>query len=124
MTSSLGLKSVKVKIVAGNESFEDALGLLPDMFPDDADKKAKVNLLEGVELMDNDVLPTVISMILNGKEIPIPSSGDTEYSFPVNNFFEALLSLGKTDTAAHLFEITVIDNNNKSESKNLSVTVN
>lgn len=123
IASASGLKSVKVKIVSGNQSFADALDLLPVAFPDDPDKQAKVDLQKGVELVGNTLLPTVISSALPGANVPIPSAGDKEYSFPVHSFFNALKDLDSTGASAHQFEITVVDNNDKTVSKTLSVTV-
>lgn len=123
ISASAGLKSVVVKIIPGNESFGDALELLPNLGTS-KEEKEMLNLLTGAELVGNSVLGSSIGTIMQGVVIPELSEGDTSYAFPVGNFFEALYALGTTNTDAHIFEITVEDVNGETTSGVLSVSVN
>lgn len=120
--ASAGLKSVIVKIVPGNTAFEEALGLLPNAGTTD-EEKAMLDLLTGAELVDNNLLGPTIGMIMTGVNIPELSKEDINYTFPVGDFFDALGSLGTTNTDAHKFEITVKDINGETTSGVLSVSV-
>lgn len=120
--ASAGLKSVIVKITPGNTSFEEALGLLPNAGIT-TEEKAMLDLLTGAELVDNNLLGSTIGMIMTGVNIPELSEEDINYTFPVGDFFDALGSLGTTNTDAHKFEITVKDMNGETTSGVLSVSV-
>ena len=59
-------------------------------------------------------------------QISLPNTNDTEYVFPVGNFFSLLAadSFGPTTTVdGHIFEITVTDQNGKTVSVKLNVIV-
>lgn len=120
--ASAGIESVIVKITPGNTAFEDALGLLPNAGATD-EEKAMLDLLTGAELVDNNLLGSTIGMIMTGVNIPELSEKDINYTFPVGDFFDALGSLGTTNTDAHKFEITVKDMNGETTSGVLSVSV-
>lgn len=120
--ASAGIESVIVKITPGNTAFEEALGLLPNAGATD-EEKAMLDLLTGAELVDNNLLGSTIGMIMTGVNIPELSEKDINYTFPVGDFFDALGSLGTTNTDAHKFEITVKDMNGETTSGVLSVSV-
>lgn len=120
--ASAGIESVIVKITPGNTAFEEALGLLPNAGATD-EEKAMLDLLTGAELVDNNLLGSTIGMIMTGDNIPELSEKDINYTFPVGDFFDALGSLGTTNTDAHKFEITVKDMNGETTSGVLSVSV-
>lgn len=120
--ASAGIESVIVKITPGNTAFEEALGLLPNAGATD-EEKAMLDLLTGAELVDNNLLGSTIGMIMTGVNIPELSEKDINYTFPVGDFFDALDSLGTTNTDAHKFEITVKDMNGETTSGVLSVSV-
>ncbi|WP_300227045.1 DUF4493 domain-containing protein [uncultured Bacteroides sp.] len=124
--ASSGLKSVIVKITAGNSAFEEALSALPMAGKTD-DEKAMLDLISGAELVGNKLLPQVIKLALSGVNIPELNKGAGRYEFPVGDFFTALKSLGSTGTdgkpSSHMFEITVEDMNGKSASGVLKVSV-
>lgn len=112
ITAEAGLKSVKVKITAGNEGFSNALDLLVS---------SGIDFSTGVELVDNKPLESVIGIIAPGLEVP--SEEATDYKFPVGSFFEVLSDAGATDSTGHIFDITVTDQNGKTASGKLNVIV-
>ncbi len=112
ITAEAGLKSVKVKITAGNEGFSNALDLLVS---------SGIDFSTGVELVDNKPLEGVIGIIAPG--LKVPSEGATDYKFPVGSFFEVLSDAGATDSTGHIFDITVTDQNGKTASGKLNVIV-
>lgn len=109
ITAEAGLKSVKVKITGGNDKFATAVA---GMFGG----------TEPFELIGN----TQLSGIFSSMQISLPNTDDTEYVFPVGNFFSLLAadSFGPTTTVdGHIFEITVTDQNDKTVSGKLNVIV-
>lgn len=112
ITAEAGLKSVKVKITAGNEGFSNALDLLVS---------SGIDFSTGVELVDNKPLEGVIGIIAPG--LKVPSEGAPDYKFPVGSFFEVLSDAGATDSTGHIFDITVTDQNGKTASGKLNVIV-
>ena len=106
ITAEAGIKSVKVQIVPGNEMFA---GIVNEMFG-----------AEPFELIGNKTLGEVFS----GMGISLPSEGDTEYIFPVGNFFSLLSGMGATvSSEGHVFRITVEDENGETASTSLGVIV-
>lgn len=106
ITAEAGIKSVKVQIVPGNEMFTS---IVSGMFG-----------VEPFELIGNETLGAVFS----GMGISLPDEGDTEYIFPVGNFFSLLSEMGTTEASeGHVFKITVEDNNGKTTSASLGVIV-
>ena len=112
ITAEAGLKSVKVKITAGNEGFSNALDLLVS---------SGIDFSTGVELVDNKPLEGVIGIIAPG--LKVPSERAPDYKFPVGSFFEVLSDAGATDSTGHIFDITVTDQNGKTASGKLNVIV-
>lgn len=113
ITAEAGLKSVEVKIISGNESFSDALGLLVE---------SGIDFSKGVDLVDNKPLEGVIGIIAPG--LKVPAAGAFDYIFPVGSFFTTLSDIGlTTESDGHVFEITVTDMNDKTISGRLSVIV-
>ncbi|MCD7816342.1 MAG: DUF4493 domain-containing protein [Bacteroides sp.] len=109
ITAEAGLKSVKVKITGGNDTFATAVA---GMFGG----------TEPFELIGN----TQLSGIFSNMQISLPNANDTTYVFPVGNFFSLLAddSFGPTTTVdGHIFEITVTDQNGKTVSGKLNVIV-
>lgn len=106
ITAEAGIKSVKVQIVPGNDTFTN---IVSGMFG-----------AEPFELIGNETLGEVFS----GMGISLPSEGDTEYIFPVGNFFSLLSGMGATDSPeGHVFRITVEDKNGETASASLGVIV-
>lgn len=106
ITAEAGIKSVKVQIVPGNKMFTS---IVSGMFG-----------VEPFELIGNETLGAVFS----GMGISLPDEGDTEYIFPVGNFFSLLSEMGTTEASeGHVFNITVEDNNGETASASLGVIV-
>lgn len=108
----VGLKSVLVKIIPGNQGFIDALGLIKDM----ADFTGK-----GVDLVNNTPVEPLLQFI--APSLKVPAKDAPSYSFPVGAFFETLLDMGTTGESAHVFEIMVTDNNDNSLSEPVRLNV-
>lgn len=109
ITAEAGLKSVKVEIIAGNDVFGGAINA---MFKGE----------NPFELIGNEEL----SAVFESMHIQLPEANDTEYNFPVGNFFPVLSTpdFGPTTTSeGHVFNITVTDQNGKTASGKLNVIV-
>lgn len=105
-----GIKSIKVKISSTSSGME---GVLAGMSSD----YEGIEFLKGVEVVDNTTLIKFFNDL--GKEVKIPQKGDTEYTFPIGQFFSLLLMIpGK-----HTFDLTVTDNDNNTKSGTLILTV-
>lgn len=115
ITAPKGIKSVIVKIVAGNTEFGGILAQL---------KLGEETFVDGVDIVDNTNLETLFA----GLEMPVsaPTSGMTEpYTFPIGNFFTFLNMTGATDAGkTHQFVIEVTDMENNKNSDTLNVTIN
>lgn len=111
----VGLKSVFVKIIPGNDGFTAALRML---------LVQNINFEEGVELVDNKNVEQYISMIASG--LKVPEANAANYTFPVGAFFSTLgdSDMGMTLGEGHIFEITVTDNNNRTANAKLNIVVN
>lgn len=108
ITAEAGLKSVKIQIIGGNETFQ---GIVEAQFG-----------AEPFELIGNDTLGKIFEDL--GMNINLPTKSMTNYKFPVGEFFDILSSMGATDkSGGHTFEITVTDQNDKIASGKLSVIV-
>lgn len=108
ITAEAGLKSVKIQITGGNETFQ---GIVEAQFG-----------AEPFELIGNDTLGKIFEDL--GMNINLPTKSMTNYKFPVGEFFDILSSMGATDkSGGHTFEITVTDQNDKIASGKLSVIV-
>lgn len=115
ITASKGIKSVIVKIVAGNTAFGSILAQL---------KLGEETFVDGVDIVDN----TDLESLFAGLQMPVsaPTSGMTEsYTFPIGNFFTFLNMTGATDAGeTHQFIIEVTDMENNTNSDTLNVTIN
>lgn len=115
-----GLKSVKVQIIGGNPMFKGIIAALAD--PESGEEAEKIDFLNGEELVNNTTLGNIIDKIAPG--IPVLGENETEYIFPVGSFFNTLNNMGPTtEPNGHVFNITITDNNGKTTSGTLNVTV-
>lgn len=102
-----GLKSAVVKIETTSAAFEATL--------QEVDMGG--NLLEGVELVNNTGIDDLFAGV--GLEDRSPKPGVTEYKFPVGAFFMFLDMF----PGVHKFNITLTDNNDKTVSDVLTITI-
>lgn len=103
-----GLKSAIVKIETTNPYFEATL----------KDLDMGGNFLEGVELVNNTGIDDLFSrMELEDRS---PKHGVKEYKFPIGAFFTLLETF---ETGVHKFNITLTDNNDKTVSDVLTITI-
>ena len=102
-----GLKSAIVRIETTSAAFEATL--------QEVDMGG--NLLEGVELVNNAGIDDLFAGV--GLEDRSPKPGVTEYKFPVGAFFMFLDMF----PGVHKFNITLTDNNDKTVSDVLTITI-
>lgn len=112
ISTPAGLQSVKVQIVAGNDTFAS---IVAQMFG-----------AEPFELVGNTTLETVLTNM--GISLPIAGEDTKEYKFPVQKFFTLLMDEqmsggATTEPDGHVFKITVTDLNGKPANNSLSVIV-
>ena len=108
ITAEAGLKSVKIQIIGGNETFQNIVEMQFGAEP--------------FELIGNDTLGKIFENL--EMNIELPTEATTDYKFPVGEFFVILSSMGPTDKPdGHTFEITVTDQNGKTASGKLNVIV-
>lgn len=108
-----GLKSMNVKIVAGNEDFGIIIG----------DLSGLDFVTSGVEMVANDKI-TQILQTFGGEELAAPQSGVTSYDFPIYAFFVLMDGFGATAPDAHVFQVVVEDMNGNKVSDEVRVTIN
>lgn len=104
-----GLKSATVKISTDDKSFESTLKDVP------FDEKGA--LLTGTNLVGNKAMQELFDGL--GQGYKTPEVGSKEYTFPISAF-STFLGLF---TGTHTFTITLEDNNNKSITGSLSLTI-
>lgn len=112
-----GLKSMNVKIEAGNEGFAATISDLVGMNMDFVDN--------GVEMVGNALISSVLGAFLGeGASVSAPATGDTEYTFPVGAFFGLMNGFGATAPNAHKFIIVLEDQAGNKVEDELLVTIN
>ena len=110
-----GLKSMIVKIVAGNEDFGTTISDLSNY---------GLDFTNGVEMVGNEIIGEVLGAFLGGASVSAPSVGNTSYTFPVGAFFGLMNGFGATAPNAHTFQITLEDQKGNKVEDELRVTIN
>ena len=110
MTAEKGLQSVCVKVQSSSKEMMEQLAVVADEYPG-------VDLVNGCEVVGNNNLVAFLGSL--GKEITVPAQGDTEYTFPVGQFYLFLGILPGT----HNFIMTVTDMEGKQKSGTVQVTI-
>lgn len=110
-----GLKSMIVKIVAGNEDFGLTINDL---------SKSGLDFVNGVEMVGNELIGQILGAFLGGASVSAPNEGDTSYTFPVGAFFGLMNGFGATAPNAHVFQITLEDQNGNKVEDELRITIN
>ena len=104
-----GLKSIKVKISSSSDEMISSLN--------DLNKEHGVDFVNGADIVDNQ---NVVNLFIAlNKPLSVPSAGDTEYTFPIGNFFGLLQFL----SGSHTFDMVVTDMNDETKSGKLILTV-
>ena len=109
-----GLKSMIVKIVAGNDDFAKTI----------ADLSGTLDFVNGVEMVGNEIIGEVLGAFLGDSSVSAPGVGDTSYTFPVGAFFNLMNIYGATAPNAHSFQITLEDQKGNKVEDELRVTIN
>ncbi len=105
-----GIQNVMVTV----SSNEDALiGILQIL----ASKNAALDLVGGTDIVNNQALSDYLATL--GKEVPMPATGDKNYTFPIGAFFELLGEF----SGVHTFKLTVTDMQGNTKSGVLNLTV-
>ena len=110
-----GLKSMIVKIVAGNEDFGTTISDL---------SRLGLDFVNGVEMVGNEIIGEVLGAFLGDSSVSAPSVDDTSYTFPVGAFFNLMNGFGATAPNAHTFQITLEDQKGNKVEDELRVTIN
>lgn len=116
INAPLGLKSLNVKIIAGNEGFGLIVSDLIDSGLDFTEK--------GVEMVGNEIIGQVLNSFLQDQDVEAPALGDTSYEFPVGAFFNLMNMYQATAPNAHVFKIVLEDQAGNKIEDELSVTIN
>ena len=104
-----GLKSLQVKITAGNTGFAKALKPL--------------GLDQGKDLLTLDSSNSMDAILIEVLK-PLPQTGDKAYSLDIAKFISMMGAYGVTNSTGHQFDITVIDANGKEAKATLFVILN
>ncbi len=105
-----GIKSLMVRI---NSTSKDMMSSLKDM-----GTQYGIDFVSGTEVVDNQNLADFFTNVL-GQNLPVPSEGATEYTFPIGNFFFLLAAL----PGEHTFHLSVTDMNGGVKSGETTLTV-
>lgn len=96
IASENGLKSIVVKMSSSSPYMTEALNELAATY-------TKIDFDKGTEVVSNQDLVSLFNEL--EKPLNVPSEGDTEYTFPIGNFF-GLLGMY---TGTHTFTLTITD---------------
>ena len=110
MAAENGLKSVIVKVQSSSDEMMEQLAAVADEYPG-------VDLVNGCEVVGNQNLVAFLGSL--GKEITVPDEGDTNYTFPVGQFY---LFLGILP-GEHNFLMTVTDMQGNKKTGTVKVTI-
>ena len=102
--------------MAGNEGFGTTISDMTDRGLD--------FVVNGVEMVGNDVISEVLNAIPGGTSVTAPAENDTSYTFPVGTFFTLMNIYGATAPKAHVFKIVLEDQAGNKIEDELQVTIN
>lgn len=95
ISATNGLQSIVVKIVSTSDDMVSSLGDLGEQYG--------VDFIKGAEIVENQDVVSLFASL--SQTLAVPAVGDTEYTFPIGNFFGFLTVL----PGQHSFYITVTD---------------
>lgn len=104
-----GLMSIKVSITSTSEDMISSL--------DDLNKQHGVDFIGGAEIVENQKLVALFTSL--NQTLNVPNEGDTDYTFPIGNFFNLLSVL----PGEHTFKLVITDMNGNTKSGQLTLTV-
>lgn len=105
-----GIKSIKVKM---SSTSEDMISSLNDL----AGNYDGVDFISGAEVVGNQEMVRLFGDL--GQTLAVPAEGDTEYTFPIGNFFTLLAFL----PGEHTFTLTITDMQGNTKDGLLKLTV-
>ena len=105
-----GIKSLMVRISSTS----------PDMMASLADMGTQygIDFVGGTEVVDNQNLADFFANVL-GQDLSVPSEGDTEYTFPIGNFFSLLAVLPRE----HPLHLSARDTTGRAQPAETTLTV-
>lgn len=106
-----GIKSITVKMTSTSA---DMMGALADL----SGNYEGVDFIVGAEVVENQEMVRLFSDL--GQTLAVPAEGDTEYTFPIGNFFVFLNAL----PGEHSFTLTITDMVGNTRDGLLKLTVN
>ena len=109
IASKNGLKSIKVKMSSTSEAMVQSLQDLTENYDD-------VDFINGAEVVGNQEMTRLFDDL--GQTLAVPAVGDTEYTFPIGNFFILLAVL----PGEHTFTLTITDMNGNTKDGVLKLT--
>ena len=109
IAAAAGLKSIIVKIESTSSDMISSLGELNAQYG--------VDFINGAEIVGNQSVETLFENL--GQPLTVPNEGDTEYNFPIGNFFGFLQVL----VGKHTCLLTVHDMNGAEKSGSLNITI-
>lgn len=104
-----GIKSIKVTIVSTSDEMVSSL--------QDLNSNYGVNFLTGAEIVGNQSVVQLFNDL--NQPLSVPAQGDTEYTFPIGNFFGLLGFL----SGDHTFNMVVEDMDGNKKNGKLTLTV-
>lgn len=104
-----GIKSIKVKV---SSTSEDMISSLQDL-----SAEYDVDFIAGAEVVGNNNMVTLFEKLY--QTLSVPSEGDTEYTFPIGNFFMFLAIL----PGEHTFDLVITDMEGNTKDGVLKLTV-
>ncbi len=105
-----GIKSIMVKMVSTSDAM---MGSLADL----AGNYDGVDFVAGAEVVENQEMVRLFGDL--GQTLAVPSTGDTEYVFPIGNFFSLLAFL----PGEHSFTLVITDMEGNTKNGELTLTV-
>lgn len=104
-----GLKSIIVSIESTSPEMVSSVG--------DLNTNYGVDFINGAEIVGNQSVVTLFNDL--NQPLSVPAEGDTEYTFPIGNFFELLQVLVGT----HTFHLNVTDMEGNTKSGTVVITI-
>ena len=110
IASEYGLKSIVVKMSSTSDAMIGSLRALTENYDG-------VDFINGAEVVGNQGMVGLFSDL--GQTLAVPAEGDTEYTFPIGNFFDLLVVL----PGEHTFTLTITDMEGNTKDGVLKLTV-